>query len=353
MHRRARAVSLAWVVALCGQLSACALLSGLDSIKENNCVPDLCVDALAGPAADDVGTDDTSVAFDVPAMPPDGDAAADASLEATDEAGHGPLDSASDAPPEVKDASPDVSVVDSTPSGASDAATEDAAALDSATDSAGDGGAECGSPDDPDNCGSCNTRCSACAGVRSCTGGMCAGGTVYFYEPFDGNAHGWSLDPTWSIAPECAAPPAPQKGNPDPTVDHTSPGGTSAVAGAYVCGNTPQRIASYRYATSPAVDISAAPAVKLTFYRWLNSDESTYMVSTADVFDGSSWVPLYANPSSGLVTDAAWTKQEYDVTQYKSIVFQVRFGYALVSASVYSMSGWNVDDVTLSATSCP
>jgi hypothetical protein len=61
--------------------------------------------------------------------------------------------------------------------------------------------------------------------------------------------------------------------------------------------------------------------------------------------------PFYTNPASGLVTDAAWTKEEYDVTPYKGAgaAFRVRFGYAILSASAYSMSGWNVDDVTVSA----
>jgi hypothetical protein len=353
MRRRARGVSFAGALALSVQVCACALVSGLDSIKENNCVPDLCGDGSPLPAADAVGAGDTPVAFDAPVTPPAPDAPADVPVGTIDDAGGEPADAGSDAPPEGTEASADVSIADAMPTGAIDVAADDAVGIDAATDSAVDSGAECGSPGDPDNCGSCNTRCTACAGARVCTGGGCGGGTVYFYEPFDGNAQGWSLDATWTIAAECAAPPAPQKGNPDPTVDHTSPGGTSGVAGAYVCGNTPQRIAPYRYATSPAVDTSAAPTLMLTFYRWLNSDESQYMASTVEVFDGSSWVPIYTNPSSGLVTDAAWTKEEYDVTQYKGSAFRVRFGYALVSGSVYSMSGWNIDDVTLSATSCP
>jgi hypothetical protein len=101
------------------------------------------------------------------------------------------------------------------------------------------------------------------------------------------------------------------------------------------------------------VDVSSAPTLTLTFYRWLNSDESAYMTSTVEVFDGASWVSIYANPGSALVTDGAWTKEAYDVTPYKGSAFQVRFGYAILSATVYSMSGWNVDDVTLSTASCP
>jgi hypothetical protein len=180
-------------------------------------------------------------------------------------------------------------------------------------------------------------------------------GTVFFSDPFDGNAHGWTLDATWSIASTCASPPAPQKGNPDPTVDHTT-GNAGGVAGAYVCGNNPTgATAVARYATSPAVDVSSAPAVVLTFYRWLNSDAVDYMTSTVDVYDGTSWVNLYTNPtgSGNTVTDAAWTRETYDVTAYKNATLKVRFGYAIVGAGVYEMSCWNVDDVALSTVACP
>jgi hypothetical protein len=60
---------------------------------------------------------------------------------------------------------------------------------------------------------------------------------------------------------------------------------------------------------------------------------------------------VYTNPST-LVTDAAWTKQQFDVTAQRNAAFQVRFGFAAVSASVYAMSCWNVDDVTLSSGPC-
>jgi len=107
------------------------------------------------------------------------------------------------------------------------------------------------------------------------------------------------------------------------------------------------------YATSPAVDVSSAPALFLTFYRWLNSDESTYMTSTVDVWSGSAWVNLYENPASPVVTDAAWTRESFDVTAYKNAAFKVRFGYAILSTGVYQVSCWNVDDVTLSTVACP
>jgi hypothetical protein len=178
-----------------------------------------------------------------------------------------------------------------------------------------------------------------------------SGCVVYFHESFDDNSQGWTLDSTWSIAPTCGNPPQPAKGNPDPTSDHT--GGDSGVAGAYVCGNNLSGSTwGARYATSPAVDVSSAPSVKLTFWRWLNSDSASYMVSTVDVFDGNTWVNLYANPNS-LVTDGSWSRQTYDVTAYASAAMRVRFGYSSVSTKVYVMSDWNVDDVSITTSACP
>ncbi len=177
-------------------------------------------------------------------------------------------------------------------------------------------------------------------------------GTVFFQDAFDDASKGWTLDGSWSIAKTCASPPAPQKGNPDPTLDHTT-GAPGGVAGAYVCGNNPTgNVAAARYATSPPVDVSAAPSVALTFYRWLNSDSASYMTSTIDVWDGAGWVNLYTNPTS-VVTDGAWTRETYDLTPYKNAALQVRFGYALLSKTVYAMSCWNVDDVTISTAACP
>jgi hypothetical protein len=294
------------VIAACiagSSVAACAALSGLDQITEEACVPN-CADASGTPDArtqDGQGTDgtaDTGAGLDA-GTGRDGDAAAVDALPGRETGSDGALEAGSDST-----------------SGA-DGAQESGPAGDSAAD-------------------------SPC-------------GTVYLSESFDSSDGGWTLDPTWSIAPTCASPPTPQKGYPDPSVDHTT-GTAGGVAGAYVCGNNPSGATSaLRYATSPAVDVSAAPAVMLQFYRWLNSDADGWMTSAVDVFDGTSWVNVYTNPSGAgnIVADDAWTYVAYDVTAQKNAAFKVRFGYAVTDAGVYSMSCWNVDDVTISSASCP
>jgi hypothetical protein len=333
MRRRAWPAAL---TALSASLTVCAALSGLDQIHEDDCVPAGCEASVEGGFANGDEFADAAFARDTAVRADGPDDEGDASEEA-------------DAPGRPETATESDSSVN-----ADDAQRADTGGVDRQEAQAPDAGVDCGSLDDPDHCGSCSIQCATCAGARECSGGACAGGTVYYYEPFTGGATGWLLDATWSAASECASPPAPDKGNADPTSDHTSMTAAGGVIGAYVCGNNPRgQLSPARYATSPAVDVSSAPSLTLTFYRWLNSDEPAYMVSTVDVFDGTAWKNLYTNPPSALVTDAAWTKVEYDVTTYKNAAFRVRFGFASTSTKVYAMSSWNVDDVTLSTASCP
>jgi hypothetical protein len=310
----------AWTAALfglCMSAASCAAITGLDHIREDPCVPEGC----------EASADDAS---------PGDDAAADTQLPPdTTEPQDGRADVAIDAPQppgdagdagEMQEAAADVWMPMDAPVDAPvDSSTSDEEATDTGSGDHQD------APAPPD-------------------GPVC---TTYYSEPFTGGAKGWMLDSSWTAASECSNPPTPDRGYPDPTTDHTSMSAEGGVIGVYVCGNNPKAKTAALYATSPAVDVSAAPSLKLTFYRWLNTDEAGYMTSTVDVFDGSTWQNVYQNPSSSYVLDNAWTKQEFNVTAYKNAAFQVRFGYSIPSSSVYAMSCWNVDDVTISTLSCP
>jgi hypothetical protein len=343
-------------------LGACAALSGLDQIQEDPCAPAGCEDAAGGddapPYAEDVHSADVADAAwtmqDAHAPTPDTGPTADSSFggadaPSTDSSGGGEDAPSTDSSSQDEAALPPGPPDSGAPDGPADLPEAQAPEAQAPEASAPD----CGSLSDPDHCGTCETQCGTCAGARTCTAGACGGGTIYYYEAFDKGAPGWALDAPWSAAPECANPPAPDKGYADPTMDHTS-ATAGGVLGAYVCGNNPKgQVSPAAYATSPVVDLSAAPKAVLTFYRWLNSDEAAYMASTIDVYDGSTWRSVYQNPASPIVTDSSWTKIEYDVTPYKNAQFRVRFGYTTTSTKVYAMSAWNVDDVTLSSGSCP
>ena len=56
-----------------------------------------------------------------------------------------------------------------------------------------------------------------------------------------------------------------------------------------------------------------------------------------------------------LITDAGWGRFTYNVTAYKNANFRVRFGYKIYKQGPFAawiMSGWNVDDVSLSSGTC-
>jgi hypothetical protein len=316
-----RGTSRLVVAAIAGStLGACAALTGLDHITEDACAPHGCPDAGAGLDASGANSwrDQGAGAEAGSAV----EASASESGAGTDARGDVEGDASMGRDAEAGDEVGD------------------------GTEAGGDAGVEA-------EAGDADATSDAEPIVDAGPDSPC--GTVYLHEAFDGNTAGWTLDSTWSIAPTCASPPAPQKGHPDPTVDHTT-SAAGGVAAVYACGNNPSgKSSAARYATSPAVDTSTTPSLKLAFYRWLNSDADGWMTSTVDVFDGSAWVNVYTNPSGvgNIVADAAWTRVEYDVTAYKNAAFRVRFGYAVTSTSVYAMSCWNVDDVTVSTVSCP
>jgi hypothetical protein len=76
-----------------------------------------------------------------------------------------------------------------------------------------------------------------------------------------------------------------------------------------------------------------------------------------EVFNGTSWVVVWSNASLGdvLITDSSWTRFSFDVTAYKNANFRVRFGHQTGKKGAFLswiMSGWNIDDISLSSASC-
>ncbi|OBQ35873.1 MAG: hypothetical protein AN485_12630, partial [Anabaena sp. MDT14b] len=101
--------------------------------------------------------------------------------------------------------------------------------------------------------------------------------------------------------------------------------------------------------TSPVINTSTANKLFFEFARWLNTDYTPFMENKVEIFNGSSWVnllPSNFNDSPG-VQDNAWTPQQFDISAYKSASTQIRFGFNVGSAGVYTVSSWNVDDVKI------
>ncbi len=204
--------------------------------------------------------------------------------------------------------------------------------------------------------GVCNDG-SSCTINDVCGGGTCAGVpdpnyTIYFTETFVSNAQGWTLGPNWQIG-SAQASSGQNYGNPDPATDHT-PSADNGVAGVVLGGNAPtSMLHPHYYLTSPVIDTSGVVgSLWLEYWRWLNSDYASFMVNIIEVYDGATWQTVWVTGSSPGVQDAAWFKHSLDVTAYKNANFQMRWGYTIGSSGVYTVSSWNVDDVSLASAPC-
>lgn len=196
----------------------------------------------------------------------------------------------------------------------------------------------------------------ACTANEFCSSDLCIGGlppTTLFSEGFATSGKGWVLGPEWQIG-QAKASLGQQRGNPDPAVDVTGDGNVAGVAlggNATISGGDPTH-GSY-YLTSPPIDTLVAGALYLTFYRWLNSDITPYMHNTVEVSsDGVTWTVLWE--TGGVpVTDAAWTFQALDITDFKSDTTRVRWGFSIGNAAVFRVSSWNLDKIKIQNAPCP
>lgn len=52
------------------------------------------------------------------------------------------------------------------------------------------------------------------------------------------------------------------------------------------------------------------------------------------------------------MADSAWSQQTYDISAYANAALRVRFGHQVTSGGVFTVSSWNVDDVTVTKVTC-
>jgi hypothetical protein len=170
----------------------------------------------------------------------------------------------------------------------------------------------------------------------------------YFTENFNNNNAGWTLGSEWSIGPATASTGQVYNG-PDPSYDASGVFG-GGVAGVVIGGNASTTLHGFYYLTSPAINIAAVPTAFLNYGRWLNSDYTPYMQNSVDVWNGTSWVNLWITGGAPGVNDIQWNCFSFDVTAYKNAAFQVRFGFMIGSGGVFTVSSWNVDNVSIDGT---
>lgn len=181
-----------------------------------------------------------------------------------------------------------------------------------------------------------------------CVTSHAAFATQVYFDDFSSNK-GWTLGPKWQIGATSVSPAGQGQ---DPALDHSATS-DNGVLGAGLGTNigAPDGLHGLYYATSPVYNLSNVDGVHLSFARWLNSDYSPYMTSRIEVYDGSNWQQIYNNGGTG-VFDQAWVMQDYNVSAYAdhNALFAVRFSYDVTSSGVFTIGGWNVDDLGLSGT---
>lgn len=192
--------------------------------------------------------------------------------------------------------------------------------------------------------------------ATQCVMGEClqpAGGgplLTYLWEDFADNSAGWAMDPEWEIGPTMVS----MGGFPgaDPAEDHTFTM-DNGVGGVVIGGNATPVVHPPYYLTSPPMVVPPGEAAILGFYRWLNSDYDPFMINTVEVWDGASWVEVWASGPPPEVSDDMWTYVEHDLTAYANDSMRVRFGFEIAQDGVYTAPSWNVDDVLVSNIVCP
>ena len=183
-----------------------------------------------------------------------------------------------------------------------------------------------------------------------------ASAAAIFFDDFSSNT-GWTLDTPWQIGSTSISPFNGY--NQDPELDHTATA-DNGVLGARLGGDIggPDGLHGFYYATSPTYNLSSMTGVELSFWRWLNSDYDPFMTSQVEVFDGAAWQLIYTNcciDDLGYVDDNSWTLQSFNVSAYanNNANFAVRFSYDVTNANALAISGWNVDDLTVSSSQVP
>jgi hypothetical protein len=169
----------------------------------------------------------------------------------------------------------------------------------------------------------------------------------YFFDRFNNNLAGWTLDTEWGIGDATAGGGGSGCGgigDPGTDGDGIAAGG---LAGVIIGGNATTGLHPFYFLTSPVINTAGSNLLRLQFNRWLNSDYPGFMQSIVQVWDGASWNTLFANSAGQCITEGAWSTQLYDISPYSNPALQVRFGHTVGSAGAYSMSQWNLDNVSI------
>jgi len=156
---------------------------------------------------------------------------------------------------------------------------------------------------------------------------------------------GWTMQGDWAFG-QPTGQGGDSYGNPDPSSGATG----NNVFGVNLNGDYSLNVGSMNL-TSTAINCSSYTDTSVSFQRWLNCDYQSYVINRFEVSNnGASWTTLWENPSSGETVDSSWNTQEFDISAVadgEPMVY-LRWTHE-VNDYAWAYSGWNIDDVVISA----
>jgi hypothetical protein len=173
------------------------------------------------------------------------------------------------------------------------------------------------------------------------------GWAVYLEETMDtdplwtidngGNGNGWAFGVPQGGGGEY--------GEPDPMSGFTG----DNVYGVNLAGDYDNNLATDQLKlTTPAIDLSEATAVQLSYRRWLGVETPTYDHARVQISvdGGVSWSTIWENDTE--VTESSWSEQTIDLTSVAAGRPDLRVRWTQGSTdSGWRYAGWNIDDVRI------
>ncbi len=136
-----------------------------------------------------------------------------------------------------------------------------------------------------------------------------------------------------------------QYGEPDPMSGFTG----DNVYGVNLAGDYDNNLATDQLRlTTPAIDLSEATAVQLSYRRWLGVETPTWDHARVQISvdGGVSWSTIWENDIE--VTESSWSEQTIDLTSVAAgqSDFRIRWTQGSTDTS-WQYAGWNIDDVRI------
>jgi hypothetical protein len=167
---------------------------------------------------------------------------------------------------------------------------------------------------------------------------------VKFYEFSLDSDPNWSTSGEWDFGQATGG--GTLYGHPDPTTGYTG----INVYGVNLDGDYSTAVGGPYYLKAGPLDCGLYHSIRLSFARWLNTDEPPYVESTIDISNSSlgPWTTVF-RCTLGDTEDGGWRIVDYDISSVadgQETVY-IRWGYEIFELA-YPCSGWNIDDIKLS-----